>query len=439
MEKFKASAFVTIPAVIFLVVAAALFLLRKPLPKSAVPHSMQITVPQDSQPETPEPTVPRISFLDSLLQLPDSLNVFVKPINQMERTERVKAVEQCGSCHKQEYKNWSDGPHANAYKSMRSLYETAIDSVQGYFPKGYGKWLQKSLVVCYQCHATENLFETNFKGVELVQDPRLINDSLFPELHGYARPRTDPKTFSTGVDCFTCHYNGERVITGPDFKPDPKKAAMPGYCNPLPTPFFTTNTNCYTCHHFSDQTLEANLEKGMEFKETNCIRCHQTYDDKGKGTHYYEWRFADHKKHPVAHPKGGLFEAIQIKVTPGEPSRLTFDWANKVAPHALSECGEVVLEILVKDQSGRQVLKKDVRLNRKMAHDTILVTQLEGEGAPGIAGYSFDASDPPIREEFVLEGKGIRSGKIYLTAIDKAQYWADDRVGVRVFKKTISF
>lgn len=428
--------FITIPTAIFLAVSGVLFFFRQPM-------NTGTASPGKSPEPTPElavqDTTPVISLIDSLEALPDSLNPFIQQVDLDEPTERALAVQQCGTCHQRAYQNWKDGPHANSFKSMRKLYETATDTSIGYFPKAYGNWLHQNMSICFQCHTSQNLFETNFKGVELVADQHLINDSLFPDLHKFAKPRTDPRTFSTGTDCFTCHYNGERIITGPDFKPDPTKAEMPGYCNPLPTPFFTTNTNCYSCHHFSVETMEENIARGLEVPEKSCIRCHQNYDEQGNRTHYDEWRFADHKRHPVHAPKGGLFETIDINVTKGEPTRLTLDWYNAASPHALSECGEIVLEVLVRDQRGHQVLKEDIRLNRKAEHDPDLRTQLDGGDPPGEFGHAFDPCDAPLREEFTLEGEGIRSGRIYLTAIDKAQYWGDDRIGVKIYRKEIAF
>ena len=354
-------------------------------------------------------------------------------------TDRVLAVQKCGSCHQEEYQNWSDGPHAYSYRSMRKLYETASDSVLGYFPKAYGTWIQQNMNICFQCHATENLYETNFKGIEYTKSPSLIKEAIFPDLRQMGRPRIDPQTFTTGIDCYTCHFNGERVITGPDFKPDPSKTQMPGYCNPLPSAFFTTNSNCYTCHNFAADTQEANLHSGMEFEETNCIECHQEYDAKNKGTHFFDWRFADRKKHPEEHAKGGLFESMEIQVVQGDVPKLTVDWRNTVSPHGLTECGEVVVEFVVEDQNGKRVLKEDIRLNRKSQHDVHLRKQLFGEEPPGIVGYQFDPSDPPIHEEFPLNGKYIQSGKILVTALDKAQYWGDDKIGVHIYKKEILF
>jgi hypothetical protein len=427
MKKLERYAFITVPALIFLLAAGTLLFLREPTRRHLPPAPTHDPVHVDTL------------VADTLVVLPDSLNPFIQMVALDAVTDRVKANQQCGTCHQKEYQNWSDGPHANAYKSMRKLYETASDTVANLFPRAYGKWIHQNMSVCFQCHATQNLYESNFKGVEHLLDLSKINDTLFPELHKMGKPRTDPLTFTTGIDCYTCHYNGERVITGPNFKADPTKMQMAGYCNPLPTPFFTTNTNCVTCHTFAHETLEANLERGLQFEETNCIRCHQEYDAHGKGTHFEDWRFADRKRHPEKHAKGGLFESMKVKVVLGAPAYLIVDWANTVSPHGLTECGEVVLEVLVRDQNGRSVLQEDIRLNRKAQHDTHLRKQLFGEEPPGIVGHPFDPSDPPIHEEFKLLGKNIQGGKIFLTAIDKAQYWGDDRIGEQIYKKEIAF
>ncbi len=430
MEKMKTSAFFTVPTLLFLLTAMALLVFRKPPPaRQIVPKARAIA-------DTLPIQAPRT---DTVAVLPDSLNPFIKMVDLDEVTERVLAVKQCGNCHQREYQNWSDGPHAYAYRGVRKLYEEASDSTKGLFPPAYGKWIHQNLSICFQCHVTENLYETNFKGIESVADLAQINDSTFPELHEMGHPRTDPLTFTTGIDCYTCHYNGERIITGPDFKQDPKKKQMPGYCNPLPTAFFTTNSNCVTCHKFAHETLEANLSKGMKFEETNCIKCHMEFDAHGNGTHFEDWRFADRKRHPSKHAKGGLFESLKFKVEKGTQSRLTVDWHNAISPHGLTECGEVVLEIVVKDQNGKNVLKEDIRLNRKAQHDEHLRKQLFGAEPPGIVGFPFDPSDPPIREIFELKGNNIRSGRIYLTALDKAQYWGDDKIGVKIYRKEIAF
>lgn len=429
------SAFITVPATVFLIVAAALLFLRQPIPKGG-------PLPKQVQPDTLpmlDTLPPAMTWQDSIMQLPDSLNPFTQLVDLKDQTERVLAVKQCGTCHEREYRNWSDGPHAHAYRGMRNLYDQALDSVHGYFPKTYSKWISKNMHVCFQCHATENLYETNFKGIEYETEASAINQTKYPDLMQMGRPRMDPRTFTTGVDCYTCHYNGERIITTEKFKPDPSKEQMPGYCNPLPTPFFSVNTNCVTCHQFAHHTMEANEKKGMTFAETNCLKCHMEYDDEGRATHFMQWRFADHKRHPEPSPKGGLFDALKFTVERGDQAQLVVDWANTISPHGLTECGEVVLDIDVYDQRGRQILDEEIRLNRKSAHDTILREQLLGEEPPGVVGYHFDPSDPPILEIFPLQGKDIRSGHIQLTAIDKGQYWGDDRIGIQVYKKRIAF
>ena len=367
----------------------------------------------------------------------EDYSFFLERVDLEDTTERVLAVLECAGCHPQEYENWKDGPHAASYEKLMDSWDLIEHS--GYFPETFTDWTRENINVCFSCHASENVFETTYAGVEAESDVNNISYLNYPQLFQMATPRKEKHTWSTGTDCFTCHYNGERIITGPDFEPSDDHSEMEGYCNPMPSAFFTSNSNCNACHAIQvDHTMRF-FGNGQPAKlvnnESNCLSCHQEYDSRGKGTHYFYWRHDDLKKHPRKKVKGGMFEALKTKIVKGKQSEpiLVVDWANNIYPHNFSECGEIAVFITVKNAFDNVLFETDVRLNRKAFHDDILRDQMEGEEPTGKMGYAFNPGADPLHLELPLGVPKIGSGRIELRAIDKGQYWADDAIGHEIW------
>lgn len=358
-------------------------------------------------------------------------SLFFERINLEDTTERMLAVLECAGCHQQAYDNWKDGPHAASYMKLMESWEKIESS--GHFPVAYTDWTRANINICFSCHASENVFETTYAGVEDEKDVNNISYLNYPSLFKMASPRKDKETWSMGTDCFTCHYNGERIITGPEFKPKAENSAMEGYCNPMPSAFFTSNSNCNACHAIQvDHTMRffGNGQPAkLQSNESNCLSCHQEYDSKGKGTHYFYWRHDDPNKHPRKIVKGGIFQALKTKIVKKDEPKLVIDWANDLYPHNFSECGEIAVFIKVKNAFDQVLFETDVRLNRKIFHDPILQDQMEGEEPPGKMGYAFNPGAEPFHLELPLGIPKVGSGSIELEAIDKGQYWGNDAIG----------
>lgn len=356
---------------------------------------------------------------------------YLERVNLNDTTERMLAVLECAGCHQEVYENWKAGPHAASYEKLMDSWDIMENS--DYYPEAYTKWVSQNIQICFSCHASENVFETNFAGIEDEPDLNNISYRHFAGLYQMSSPRQDRETWSTGTDCFTCHYNGEQVITGPDFKPSSDHSDMAGYCNPKPSIFFTSNLNCNSCHSIHvDHTMRffGNGEPAkLQSNESSCLSCHQEYDRQGKGTHYFFWRHDDLKKHPRKEIKGGIFEQLKTKVVRGTEPKLVIDWKNDLYPHSFSECGEVAVFIKVKTVFDNLLFETDVRLNRKTIHDKELQKQMEGEDPPGKVGYTFNPGAEPLHLELPLGVPKIGSGRIEMMAIDKGQYWADDAIG----------
>lgn len=392
--------------------------LKRPLPQAETTVEVTAEV-ADAVPPQPE----------------DDPAFFLQEIDLDAPTERALAVQECGTCHPDVYANWKDGPHGNAYHEMRKGYDQIQD--EDLHPREYARWLTENFRICYSCHASKNIYETHYPGIENQADVLEINHYNYPKLFALAEPRTDPETWSTGVDCFTCHYNGERILTGPNFKADPQKAAMEGYCDPLPSPFFNSNTSCRSCHaihvdHLMNFTGNG-LVSELETNETNCIKCHQEYDSHGKGTHYFYWRHDDPEKHPRKEVKGGIFEALKLKVRSGKT--LVVDWSNTLYPHNFSECGEILVLLTVHDAVGDSIFGVDIRLNRKEYHDPMLREHMFGAEPTGSPGYSFNPGQAPLHKEFDLPYP-IQRGTVSIRAYDKIQYWAKDEAGALIYEDT---
>jgi|GEM_PF-5908100 len=390
----------------------------------------------------PQPTATYQVLIDSTLVIPveDSIQ-YTHPINLGDTTERLLAVLECASCHPAAYEGWREGPHAASYVKLIESYQIIQES--GHYPKEYAEWTKSNLEVCFSCHASQNVFETRLSGIDSVEDQNRISHHSFPEYMKMALPRPERNSWSTGTDCFTCHYNGDRIITRADFKPSEEAKMMEGYCDPMPTSFFNSNYNCVSCHSMQVEStmrfIGSGLANPLKDKRTNCLSCHQEYDSKGKSSHYFYWRHDDPEKHKRSKIKGGIFQDLKTSISRKDDPTLIIEWANLRYPHNFSECGEIAVFIQVKDVKGNPQLATEVRLNRKEFHDPTLREQMNGVDPPGVLGYPFNPGTQPLLKKVKLPEQSLRSGTIELVAIDKGQYWANDAIGDTIWTATRRF
>jgi len=338
--------------------------------------------------------------------------------------DRLAAIKKCGSCHSDVYENWMKGPHANAYKAIRAHIEHADTSSN--FSDTYRLYLNEQAdlnVRCYPCHTGSNVWETNFAGLSTEADPAHYTDEFYPKINKSIgqRDQEDPENMLTGVDCLSCHKDGDHVVTHGSYKPTSNEK-VEGQCNPIASPFFSTNQSCRSCHIVQVRSMKRLVAEGHIEKEVSCnSSCHQEYDDNGKGTHYYFWRHeAEGKVRPKDHH---VFENITTEVVQKDGEWvLNFAWSNNYIPHDFSACGEAIVVTEVWSKSGAILAELTERANLK---DEWLARDTAASLRDGIAGYHFLLNDAPLTNRVILKGDPS-GGTIRIRGLIKPQYWSKE-------------
>lgn len=346
------------------------------------------------------------------------------PLTAAERAERIK---QCAACHPKEYEQEMIGPHVASYTKM--LEHAANADTSRYFPRGYEKFVhEKSEKLCVGCHASENLFETVFKGLELEKDKSRLTADIYPGIKAFPKPRKDTLSRMSGTDCLTCHGAGNSVVTKASYV---QKGPTPPACNPIASEFFSTNTACVSCHPNTTKGMVDNIHNPLLTADMSCNKCHAEYDEHGKFTHYYYWR--DDAEDKLQHP---LMQAAfnDLSITRAEGNVFHLEWKNMQAQHPISEAVELLAIINFLDKDGAALHETRVRLNNKASHDMHFAAYFEDNIVPGAYGYSFAADEEPFRDSCAIQGT---VSKIIIEGYDKPQYWIDDKAGKQVFKKVI--
>ncbi len=149
---------------------------------------------------------------------------------EFKKLSREEQVKKCGSCHKEIYDNEMLGPHSHAYTNLKAHLD--FTNSKEYDCPAYRDFANNFNGTCYNCHTSKNLYETVFVMEDGDYD---FNLNLLGKKKGTTK--RDASEVITGVDCITCHFDGEGVITRGDFKPSVAAANCPGYCNRLPPNF----------------------------------------------------------------------------------------------------------------------------------------------------------------------------------------------------------
>lgn len=367
---------------------------------------------------------------------------------------RARENAKCGSCHETVYANWLAGPHARAYRQLE-VYRAAIEAhperatIEPYVAH-VGQEFEGR---CTWCHATRNLFEDYYEGVEEQGPGAAATQAQWEDYfvsalgfeHGFPRGRDEVAGLETGVDCLTCHKRGDRVVTRAGYVRDPAAPRAEGQCDPVPSPLFSSNYGCRGCHvdnvvaqqHVLDK---AEAGRGPAKLTTDCVACHQETDAQGHGTHYFYWA------HDIPTGRrdrllGGMFDSLKVDVEEAEAGerKLTVSWRNEVHNHLTSLCQEYIVALEVRGQDGSPVAATfETRLNRKEQFDEIELAGIFGGETPGRAGHDFDPNhEVGLREAFVLPADAPPGGLIAIEARHKHQYWLPDDMSTLVFKRQV--
>lgn len=347
--------------------------------------------------------------------------------------DRVKAIEKCASCHKEEYENWLIGPHANSYKSLIE-HKHHVDSSKN-FSDTYRDVISTALpTFCISCHTGQNLYETVFKGLDTERNESKFTDQIYPHL--YKRPaliRNEKLSgFSTGVDCLTCHKSGDKVVTDSSYVKSIKNVNNKN-CDLIASTFFSSNMNCYTCHSPEVESMKKYVTNGNLKNEINCNSCHMERDNNGKPTHYYYWKKDAPGKHRPE--KLNMFSDIYAELSSKNgKQQLFFHWGNNYIPHGISGCGETVAYVEVWDKNNKLQMEFHELVNQK----AFMIQCNKGSKLleEGEFGTSLNMIDKPIEKEIPIE-TNLKGGKIIIRGMNKSQYWSDKKELKEVFRKEI--
>ena len=337
-----------------------------------------------------------------------------------DNVSRAEQVQKCASCHREVYENELIGPHATAYTNVLEHIEHVKNS-----PNFNSAWKQAVLMVdrCAKCHASENLYETVFSGLEAEVDETKYSSDHYPDIFSQALPRDNGASRMSGIDCLTCHVKNNKVITSESFKPSGIK--MEGQCDVMPSKFFSHNLNCITCHKVIYKNTLKNVENGLvTVEDANCIKCHQEYDENGKGTHYYYWKH-DAPGKTRTHNMD-LFSCVSVSLKQsGDTKYIVFNWQNQNAPHQYPECAEYIVDVKLITGDNDTVFLGSERINKKEDQGPEIL-KLFKDDHPGIAGYCNYVGTEPLLKEYPVASIDISKAHVLVILKLKTQYFSLD-------------
>lgn len=341
---------------------------------------------------------------------------------------RTQQIEKCASCHSSIFENWKIGPHANAY-SLLMAHDKLIDTSRS-FPQNYNAFVEANMeTICSTCHTGQNIYETNFKGINHYAFVDSITKNKFPAAfeQAYGRITKPEKDLQTGVDCITCHVQGQQVVTNESSKASDTLGL-------IKSKLFSNNMSCYSCHHHQVNSMKELVQNKQLSNEISCVNCHQEYTPEGKGTHYFYWRNdAPHKKRPT---HLDIFNSLTIQhIKKSEILDLQVSWTNTMMPHGFSECGEAKCKVIAIYNNGKQETLTEIYLNRKNFFDAI--DKMPEHFRIGKNGDEFNYN-MPITRKVSLKGSKLPQ-LIRLIGYVKPQYWSSEKEFLKVFEKELPY
>lgn len=332
---------------------------------------------------------------------------------------RAEQIQQCASCHPQEYENEKNGPHANAYTEL--LEHREFVNSNRYQCSFYTTRVNRDFEDCVGCHAPENMPQTLFFDSlgNMGNVYQRINRKPVPDSR-----KGEPNRLS-GIDCLSCHYDGQEMVSL-------RRPATADDSNAARQPFevmLRNNMNCYPCHIQTVRTFNA----GMSIQKTGtafCVNCHQQYSN-GKGTHYYYWQ---HDKADKKNPNlDALLDDFSYIARDGKSGEIR--WLNTQIPHAISSGPEIIVQCEILDKDERVLGKTSVRANAKKHFDEEMYPVMGNNYLYGTLGDSIPLDGKVVAYPFPVKNAG-KAHTLKLSLYHKAQYWFPDSLGVLTAVKT---
>jgi hypothetical protein len=285
---------------------------------------------------------------------------------EFKKLSRKDQIAKCASCHKQEYENELLGPHSHAYE-MLNEHKTFVNSSLYKCPF-YTKTVNEQVEVqCSGCHTPENLFEHLLK--DSIKTPAEMAAMVMQSSHVRPDTRTGEASRSTAIDCFNCHFDGNKMVSlkhvasKEDTTPSLQTIAV----------IAKNNISCFPCHG----DLVRGINPAFAIKRTGsvlCKNCHQEYDEAGKGTHYYYWNKGPEKK---VDPKlFSMMDDFHLNFSANKKTA-EINWINTTIPHPMSPGPETIIKCEVLDKDSNLLGTKTIRTNRKKQFYADVLTQPE--------------------------------------------------------------
>ncbi len=343
--------------------------------------------------------------------------------DEFKKMKRVDQVAKCASCHKQEYENEMKGPHANAYKNL--LAHQAFVNSDKYNCDFYTKQVNTSIEHCMGCHTPQNMFETLLR--DTTGKPLQFAEELLKEAHPRPLTREDSTQRASSIDCMSCHADGnnlrslKHMFTANDSTPRLQTVQT----------LVSNNITCYLCHF----DVVRNLNPTIAIQKTGqalCVNCHQEYDTKGKGTHYYFWQHE---------AKGKVDEKIELvmndfhfSVSPDKKQGI-ITWQNTIMPHKISPGPEMILNCDVLDKDSNVLGSKTIRINKKQQFDKEMYANLGNHNLLGVEGDDVPLDGKSLQYSFPMK-RADKASTFRISFVHKSQYWFPDSLGVVTAVKT---
>jgi len=133
---------------------------------------------------------------------------------------------------------------------------------------------------------------------------------------------------------------------------------------------------------------------------------------------------------------------VDIQKGEKRKSTLKLEWANKRAPHRITETEDLFMVVSVANDQSKVILTDTVRVNDKAKSDSDIRGPIfKGTDIPGSpVGYTFFPTDSAFRKTvpFTLPGDS-KALTVTLTGYIKSQYWIDDAEAEKVYERTQIF
>jgi hypothetical protein len=273
------------------------------------------------------------------------------PVGELHAKRREK-VAACVKCHEKEAEAEAKGPHAHAYESVMRQWGIAVHDPDKSPLCSRDIMSEKSITRCLRCHSPSKT---------------VFDDSISSRWTGTGMPEwkelaveKGTEIQAGGVDCLTCHAEGDRVVTRASYVRTP--GATPP-CDPKASPAFSHVAGCVSCHEPVVKTYAAKFAADPAKRASpflSCNECHMPKGPEGKRGHYWYWDGDGKKLDAMIKP---MFKGFTAKVErSGAERTLVLKWPLDFMPHPLiPETPKIYIVTVELLAPGAPAFKKTIR------------------------------------------------------------------------------